>query len=164
MRQQEAADKQEVICVYIVVQSSVLLQRFPLTMLAWHFCCYLLLALQATQAAVSPILHLRTVNPYLHSALLGTSHTTTQPFVQLPRQSLPWSPLAAAAPGAADSRGFSWQQQGHLLGGVSGFAFMGTNGHAMVAGPAVTTNTATGEASADRRLQCWKTAGNNVLS
>lgn len=72
---------------------------------------------QATQAAVAPILHLRTVNPYLHSAL----HSPTGSLLtQVPRTTLPWS---------------NQTPQGCLVGGVSSFAFMGTNGHALVAGP-----------------------------
>jgi len=80
---------------------------------------------QATQAAVAPILHLRTLNPYLHSALSGDSLLT-----QVARQSLPWP-----ASTRAHSLGSSSIPEGRLLGGVSSFAFMGTNGHALVAGP-----------------------------
>lgn len=67
------------------------------------------------------MLHLRTLNPYLHSALntAGSSLLT-----QVPRQSLPWST--------------AYEGAGRLVGGVSSFAFMGTNGHALVAGPATT--------------------------
>jgi acyl transferase domain-containing protein len=73
--------------------------------------------LQATQAAVAPLLNLRTVNPYLHSALHSPSGSL---LTQVPRSALPWS---NKTPG------------GLLVGGVSSFAFMGTNGHALVAGP-----------------------------
>lgn len=79
-------------------------------------------ALQATQAAVAPILHLRTVNPYLHSALHSTADGTGL-HAQVPRTALPW-PTSAS--------------QGLLVGGINSFAFMGTNGHALVAGPLTT--------------------------
>jgi acyl transferase domain-containing protein len=91
------------------------------------------LAAQALQAVVSPTLHLRTLNPYLHSALLQSGRSELS--VQLNRQLLPWSLPGSHATG------------GRRLGGVSSFAFMGTNAHVMVAGPGhAGHNTPAGEA------------------
>eukprot|EP00883_Tetradesmus_obliquus_P011533 jgi/Sobl393_1/4315/SZX67650.1 len=81
------------------------------------------LAAQAVHAATAPILHLRTINPYLHSALAGAAAGSR---VQVPRQSLPWSASSSSGSMAG----------GRLVGSVSSFAFMGTNGHTIIAGPA----------------------------
>jgi acyl transferase domain-containing protein len=74
-------------------------------------------------AAIAPILHLRTINPYLHSALAGSQASSLG--VQVPRQGLPWASI-----------GSSSMSEGRLFGSVSSFAFMGTNGQTIVAGPA----------------------------
>eukprot|EP00878_Enallax_costatus_P023214 GHUV01024681.1.p1 GENE.GHUV01024681.1~~GHUV01024681.1.p1 ORF type:complete len:205 (+),score=61.56 GHUV01024681.1:484-1098(+) len=99
---------------------------------------------QTMQASISPILHLRTINPYLHSALQGAAHTDSTANVQLPRQSFPWGTHSAGGAAVCSNSGFA-MNSGRLLGGVSGFAFMGTNGHAMVAGPTLTANAGSGE-------------------
>lgn len=78
---------------------------------------------QAVHAATAPILHLRTINPYLHSALAGAAAGSR---VQVPRQGLPWS-ASSSGGGMAGGR---------LVGSVSSFAFMGTNGQTIIAGPA----------------------------
>jgi acyl transferase domain-containing protein len=78
---------------------------------------------QAVHAATAPILHLRTINPYLHSALAGSQASSMG--VQVPRQSLPWSAMHNSS-----------MVQGRLVGSVSSFAFMGTNGQTIIAGPA----------------------------
>lgn len=58
----------------------------------------------------SPILHLRHVNPYLDSSLLAARRSFA-----MPRQPAAWA-----------------QCKGAAAGGVSSFAFMGTNAHAIV--------------------------------
>jgi hypothetical protein len=83
---------------------------------------------QAAQAAAAPIWHLRTLNPYLHSALKG-SMVGGSLRVQAPRHSMPW---ASHASESLTSTAF----EGRLVGGVSSFAFMGTNAHSLIAGPA----------------------------
>jgi hypothetical protein len=82
---------------------------------------------QILQRAVSPILHLRAVNPYLAGAFssAGAAGSSLAP-VHLPRAPLPWADGAACEWAAAPRR------RGRV-GGVSSFAFMGTNAHVLLA-------------------------------
>jgi hypothetical protein len=77
-----------------------------------------------TQHASLPLLHLRTVNPFVASALVGAPGAWSLPRQQGPR------PLGRPAEQAA-------------LSGVSSFAFQGTNAHALVQGLPASSGAAT---------------------
>lgn len=65
---------------------------------------------QIAQQLLSPVLHLRTVNPYLAAAMSSGGRGEAEGGVAAPRQPAPWAAVAGG--------------QAALLGGVSGFAFM----------------------------------------
>lgn len=99
---------------------------------------------QVEQRATSAILHLRNLNPYLSSTLSAASSASHTPIMSLPRVDAPWASAAAGAAGG-------WAD----AGGVSSFAFMGTNAHAIVAAPEGVPSGACGcSGSASRCLLC----------
>jgi acyl transferase domain-containing protein len=85
------------------------------------------LCLQVDQAGFAPLLQLRTLNPYLGTLLSGGYEGG----VAMPRTPAPW-------PWAAGGNSFPRQtlpaqpEVPVCGGGVSSFAFMGTNAHAII--------------------------------
>jgi acyl transferase domain-containing protein len=107
----------------------------------------LLFAQQAATGQVTlPIMHLATVNPYVGSTLEQTPHAA----VLLPKQD-------SALPKAPQT------QPGSIAFGVSAFAFMGTNAHALVAAGGSSSTSAAGASLRSHTQVFWQRKRHYVL-
>jgi acyl transferase domain-containing protein len=79
------------------------------------------------QAGFAPLLQLRTLNPYLGTLLSGGYEGG----VAMPRTAAPW-PWAAGGGGLGRQPLPAQPEVAVCGGGVSSFAFMGTNAHAII--------------------------------
>jgi acyl transferase domain-containing protein len=101
-----------------------------------------------------PVLHLRTLNPYLDSTLAGVSAS-----INIPRQ-----PRGALLSSSTRSSGSSFGDC--LVTGVSSFAFQGTNAHLLLAAGSTSTAAATAAvtAAAQQRQQLMQQKYLSVLA
>jgi acyl transferase domain-containing protein len=84
-----------------------------------------------------PVLHLRTLNPYLDSTLAGVSSS-----INIPRQ--PRGALLSSSAGGSSSSSIG----DCLVSGVSSFAFQGTNAHLLLAAGSTSSAAATAAVTA----------------
>jgi acyl transferase domain-containing protein len=116
--------------------------------------------LASTRRMALPVLHLRTLNPYLDSTLAGVSSSINIP--RQPRGAL----LSSSAPGSSSSSSSSSSFGNCLITGVSSFAFQGTNAHLLLAAGSTSSAAATAAvtAAAQQRQQLMQQKYLSVLA